>query len=277
MNENSKQPASTTINDWLRLAVTRLTEAGIPSARLDAELILSHVLHKERAWLLAHDEEAFADPTLRHHANTLLTKRLHRMPLAYLLGTKEFYGREFIVTRDVLIPRPESETLIELAKKYKLSGKIIDVGTGSGCLGITLALETGSDVTASDVSEDALEIAMTNAARYGVRATFGVSHLLSRWKGYTFDAIVANLPYVDETWDRSPETNYEPTMALFADDDGLSLIKRLIEQAPGALIPGGFLLLEADPSQHDDIIKTGAAHGLRFVETKDYIVVLQAA
>lgn len=257
-----------TINTWIKNTSSLLRNSGIPTAQLDTELIAAHALSNKRTWLLAHGDEDFPDTT-RSTADELVQKRSLRVPLAYLIGEKEFYGRVFRVNPATLIPRPETEALIELAKKHHLRGRLLDVGTGSGCLGITLALETGMELWASDLSEDALDVAVANAAKLGVRGKFALSHLIDRWKKYQFTVIAANLPYVDETWDRSPETDHEPAMALFAPEDGLRLIKELIDDAPAVLEDRGYLLLEADPEQHPEI--TGYA-GSRFelIDVLDY-------
>jgi release factor glutamine methyltransferase len=277
MNANSKQPAlQPTINDWISRATASLEEAGIPSGRLDAELMLAHVLQQSRTWLLAHSLDTFDDAEQRHAANTLLTKRKNRFPLAYLTGTKEFYGRDFIVTPDVLIPRPETETMIELLVKYKPHGAAIDVGCGSGCIGITATLEYPDlAVTLADISPAALTVAQQNAVRLGADVDVLRSNLLESIGAKTFDVILANLPYVDRAWERSPETEHEPALALFAGENGLELITILLGQAVDALNPEGYVFLEADPEQHDEIKKTGASHGLRFVEAEGFIVVLQ--
>lgn len=261
-----------TIKNWLYQAESHLRRADIPSARLDAELILSHALGRNRTWLTAHsDDEVF--PSKNVEADRLLAERAKRIPLAYLLGYKEFYGRRFIVTPDTLIPRPETETLVELVKKYNLDGNVIDVGTGSGCLGLTIALETDSEVTLCDVSDAALEIAQKNAEQLGVKsAVFTASDLLSS-TSENFDLIAANLPYVDRAWQRSPETDFEPSLALFADDSGLELIKKLIDQAPEHLNPDSHLLLEADPEQHLDIVRYATEFDL--VEAVDYAILLK--
>lgn len=261
-----------TIKDWLVQAEKRLRDADIPSARLDAELVLSHSLGRNRTWLTAHDDdEVFASESV--DAEKLLAEREKRIPLAYLLGYKEFYGRRFIVSPDTLVPRPETETLIGLVKKHNLHGSVIDVGTGSGCIGLTIALETDSEVMLCDVSDAALEIAQKNAAYLDVKnVIFTLSDLLSDIHE-KFDLIAANLPYVDRGWQRSPETDFEPALALFADDSGLQLIKKLIDQAPEHLNPGGHLLLEADPEQHPSIISYAANFDL--VEAVDYAVLLK--
>lgn len=172
---------------------------------------------------------------------------------------KEFYGRTFTVNKDVLIPRPETEALVEVAKAHGLTGSILDVGTGSGALGLTLQLELRDvAVTLADISPEALTVAMKNAKQLRLKSvSFVESDLLEYWmneqESRRFDAIVANLPYVDTDWERSPETRHEPALALFAERGGLDIIFRLIEQAPAHLTTGGHLLLEADPEQHGAI------------------------
>jgi len=306
MNANSKQPAPT-IEQWLHDATTQLKTAEIPTARLDAELLLAHVLGKNRTWLLAYSDEPIADSSLFsgslrsrgafvsrrfaenvkpskselsaiERANTLLTKRLDRIPLAYLTGHKEFYGRNFIVTPDVLIPRPESEMIIQVLRQLDLLGSptMHDVGTGSGSLAITIALEFPSaHVSGSDISAEAIEIARKNAKLLDVTdISFRTDSLLTSHHG-PYDAIVANLPYVDRDWKRSPETDHEPALALFADDHGLKLITSCIIQASQRICESGYLLLEADPEQHESIITFAKDHQFTHLRTDDYIVTLQ--
>lgn len=286
---NSKQPVPTTINDWLAGTTHELSKANIPSARLDAELMLCHMLGVDRTWLIAHGNDSLAMSALsqkggerrgglKEYGEKLLLQRLKRQPLAYLFGKKEFYGREFIVNKNVLIPRPETEALIDLAKDYGLTGAVLDVGTGSGALGLTLLLELQDvNVTLSDVSPEALEVAKKNAKKLRLKSVHYVeSDLLEHWteKSQRFAVIAANLPYVDMSWERSPETRHEPALALFADDGGLEFIKPLIDTAPGVLIKRGYLLLEADPEQHDAII-THASPTFSLVEQRGYALLLQ--
>lgn len=182
----------------------------------------------------------------------------------------DFYGRDFVVTKDVLIPRPETEmiidTVLDLAGKSYLPGvkpkeavlaercKILDVGTGSGCIAVTLKLELPeAQITASDVSELALKVAQENATRLGAKVKFIKSDLLGNISG-DFDVVVANLPYVDKDWDwiDKKALSKEPSIALYADNHGLALIYRLIDQATERKVSR--LVLEADPCQHQKII-----------------------
>ena len=169
----------------------------------------------------------------------------------------------------MLIPRPESESIIEILKELN-PATIIDIGTGSGCLAISARLEIpNSRVIATDVSEDALQIARQNASSLNSEITFAVSDLLSGIKTITSDepvAIVANLPYVDKTWQTSPETKFEPSLALFADDYGLRLINKLIVPAAKKFRTGASLILEADKRQHKQMTEYAKKHGFKFAQ-----------
>lgn len=274
MNANLKPRAQATIKIWLRDAAEDLAMAGISTALLDAEVILAHTLRKSRTYLHAHGEDSI-DQRRLEIANARLDLRKDRVPVAYIIGHKEFYGRTFKVSPSVLIPRPESEALIEALKKYwgEKPGKLIDVGTGSGCLGITAKLELPLDITLTDISRHALKIAEENAANLGAAVALQQSNLLDETTGI-YDVILANLPYVDKSWERSPETNHEPSLALFADNDGLALITRLIDQTGLRLKKYGLLVLEADPAQHMAIIDYAKNRGLTATAVKDYCLVL---
>jgi release factor glutamine methyltransferase len=274
MNENSK-PKTLSSNAWLRDAADQLAEANIPSARLDAEIILAHTIRKSRTWIHAHGDENLTQRFI-DIANARLDLRLDHTPIAYIIGHKEFYTRSFRVTPSVLIPRPESESIITLLKKHIPAGakRLIDVGTGSGCLGITAKLELPElNVTLVDISRHALKVAENNAAALHADVTLIQSDLLAQAPGI-FDVVIANLPYVDKTWERSPETDKEPGLALFADDNGLALIEQLLQQLPESLNPSTLILLEADPTQHEAIITHATKLGLKHVETEGYAIAL---
>lgn len=244
------------VSSWLKRASTSVNH-------LDAELILAHFLGVERSFLHAHPETELTEAQISE-LDQLCQRRAGGEPLAYITGVKDFYGREFKVTPDVLIPRPETEALIEVAKSLK-PARILDVGTGSGCIAITLAKELpDSQVTAVDISEKALKIAQENAQKHLAKIDFRQSDLLSGLKEEKFDLIVANLPYVDKNWDwLGPELQFEPEIALYAEDNGLKQIKKLIKQGSEHLEQGGHLLLEADRSQHQKI-RTFAAENTDF-------------
>lgn len=210
------------------------------------------------------------------------------LPQAYKTGHQDFYGRDFIVTPDVLIPRPETEQIIDsvlnLAGKAYLPGVkpalrklpqnpiILDVGTGSGCIAITIKKELPeAEVYASDISEDAIKIARKNAQNHEAPISFIISHLLKN-VNITPDVVVANLPYVDENWDwlDKDSLSFEPQIALYTEDRGLKLIKELIHEASSRQIP--YIILEADPCQHSEIIDYAEKSGLKHVETRGFIL-----
>ena len=247
------------VSSWLKKAAI---------SRLDAELILANSLGKDRVFLHAHPEFELSG-TVERQAEAGLARREKHEPLAYIFGFKEFYGRKFTVSPDVLIPRPETEVIIDLAKALKPQ-KILDVGTGSGCIAITLKLELpDSDVVALDISPKALKIAEKNAEKLGAKISFQESDLLEKVQD-KYDLIVANLPYVDGNWDwLSPELAFEPAQALYAQDSGLYDIKRLISQVEAHLTKNGAIILESDLSQHDQIREyLGQNTNLTFVKAE---------
>ncbi|QQG50686.1 MAG: peptide chain release factor N(5)-glutamine methyltransferase [Candidatus Saccharibacteria bacterium] len=277
------QPKAPAIKEWLSDATRQLAAVGITSAKLDSEIILAHTLRKSRTYLHAHDDEPI-DSRQLEIADTRLLLRLDRTPIAYIIGHKEFYGRLFRVTPSTLIPRPESEDIITLIKEslpqaslLQETKKLVDVGTGSGCLGISAKLEMPElEVTLLDISKHALNVAEQNAKQLRANVTVVHSDLLANFP-FTADYIIANLPYVDPEWERSPETSFEPELALFTNNNGLHLIFKLLQQATSRLTQTGLLLLEADPRQHAAIIKQAKTHGFLLKETRGFIVCFQQA
>ena len=270
-----------TIDAWLRNATAQLKGVGIDSARLDAEIILAHTIKKPRTYLHGHGDEPI-DPRDKEISDARLDLRLDFTPVAYIIGHKEFYGRRFKVSTATLIPRPETENMIDMVKDsmsatvplLPKSIHLVDVGTGSGCVGITLKLELPElDVTLTDLSKHALNVAERNARALGADVAFHRGDLLRNY-GLPVDIICANLPYVDRTWEVSQETQAEPDMALYAAGEGLSLIRTLIIQAFPVLTTNGRLYLEADPRQHKAILQYARQIGFVPVETSGYILSL---
>lgn len=266
------------VSTWLKDATKQLKDIGIESSRLDAELILAATIRKNRTYLHANLEEEL-DPRRTDIANARLDLRLDRVPLAYIVGSKEFYGRQFTVSPQVLIPRPESEDLIDLLLEVSANNilpnqTLLDIGTGSGCLGITASLERPSlDVTLTDVSKTALEVARKNTKNLSAPVKLRHQSLLIG-QIEPLDYILANLPYVNPDWKVSPELRHEPKQALFAADGGLSLIYKLLEQALRHLKPNGYLLIEADPEQHQKIVDYAKKLGLIHYKTIGYALAL---
>jgi release factor glutamine methyltransferase len=234
-------------------AVARAAES---IGRRDAETLLAHLLGQPRAWLLAHPEAALSGEVLAAWP-ALVARRAGHEPLQYLTGTQEFFGLPLRVTRDTLIPRPETEHLVEavlgwvaaqpLASQAPL--RVLDVGTGSGAIALALARELpDAEVTACEVSAAALGVARENAQRLGLRVRFVESDLLAALAGEpAFDVLAANPPYVatDDAATLPDEVReYEPHGALFAGEDGLAVYRRLIPQARAALRRGGLLAME---------------------------------
>lgn len=272
-----------TIAQWLKDASNELADNLLPSARLDAEIILAHTLKKPRTYLHAHgdDELSLRDADI---ANARIELRKDRVPVAYIIGHKEFYGRRFMVSPSVLIPRPESEQLIAMLKRYLpsttalpigQSKRLVDVGTGSGCLGITAKLEFPElNVALIDKSRHALSVAVKNAAKLGATVETFTSDILMDYP-YSPDIILANLPYVDRSWDVSPELASEPEEALYAEDNGLAIIKRCIDQTAARAKPHAILLLEADPRQLDDIRKYASDHSFKEFDRTEFAIGLE--
>jgi release factor glutamine methyltransferase len=242
------------LHERLADARDRLVRAGVSSdeAALDAEVLARHVLNCDRATLLTRARDPLPSAFGRLY-DELVQRRAAREPIAYIVGHREFWGLEFEVTPDVLIPRPETELTIEEALSVfphrQLVHHIIDVGTGSGCLAVILAIEFASaGVVATDTSDSALEIGQRNAGRHNVsdRIAF-VRGDLVRGAGKPAQLIVSNPPYVPEADAATlqPEVaRYEPSSALYAGPDGLVVIRRLLEEAPPHLAPEGRLIVE---------------------------------
>lgn len=229
-----------------------LEDAGIASPRLTAEVLLAHATNRDRAWLYAHSTDELIELWWIHYGR-YLHQRTQGKPTQYITGKQEFYGRDFRVTPDVLIPRPETEHLIEAALTCG-GGTILDVGTGSGAIAVTLALETKARVTATDISPAALRVAEHNARRLGVPVEFVECDLIP--SNRTFDLIVSNPPYValrDKSTLQPEVSDHEPALALFAGEDGLDIYRRLIPAAANALNPNGSLVLEIGADQADAI------------------------
>jgi release factor glutamine methyltransferase len=247
----------------LSSAIERLEAADVGSPRMNAEVLLMFVLGVNRAYLYAHPErELTAEEEARY--DEVLAQRATGMPSQYITGHQEFWGLDFVVTPAVLIPRPETEhlveTVLELARGIARP-KLVDVGTGSGCVALALAHELKSAaVYAVDVSADALEIAGANAARLRLdgRVHFTQSNVLEALAGvHDFDFVVSNPPYVgfgEADKVQKSVRDFEPRVAVFAGEQGLDVIGALIEQAHRALKPGGWLAMEIGYSMRDAVV-----------------------
>ncbi len=256
-----------TVHDALAEAIRTLRDAGIENARLDAEVLLSELLQRPRAWLLAHEDVLLTAEQEQHYRHWI-ARRARGEPVAYIIGYRWFYGLKIHVTPDVLVPRPETEHLVELAledleTRPGLYHRVVDVGTGSGAIAVAIARhEPRAVIVATDISSRALRVARHNAHLHGVagRTFFLCADLLTPLVG-PFDLIVANLPYVGfgEAEELAPDVRrYEPPEALWAGANGLALIQRLLQQAPHRLSPKGTLLLEVGYRQARTVAQMAA-------------------
>jgi release factor glutamine methyltransferase len=246
-------------NSWVLLrhalssAISRLTSAHVGSPRLNAELLLMFVLGCDRAYLFAHPERDLSTAEAARYEQAL-TQRASGIPAQYITGHQEFWGMDLIVTPDVLIPRPETEHVVEevlrLHHGFTPNSRIVDVGTGSGCIALALATELPhAEIQAVDISPAALEIARINAARHNLakRIHFHEGDLLQEFEPAALDFVVSNPPYVGESEEDTVQLEvrkFEPRNAVFAGPTGLEVFERLIPQAKSVLKPHGWLVAE---------------------------------
>ncbi len=258
------------ISKWLNDATKLLKEVGIKSARLDCLLLLEDELQKSREWLLAHDSHQLSMTELSN-LNKKVERRVKREPLAYIRGTQEFYGRAFYVSEDVLIPRPESESVINLllSSKAQRPTSILDIGTGSGCLAITAKLEFPDvKVIASDISISALKVARANAKELSADIEFINCDLLPTANYQLPTTILANLPYVPSGLITSPEIEKEPALALFSGNDGLDLYRKFWNQVEDLNFKPEHIITESLKDQHEEMVVLAEKAGFTLEKTE---------
>lgn len=270
-------PETVPLLEVLRGTERYLDDRGVENPRLNAEHLLAHALGLKRMELYLQFDRPLTESE-RAPLRDLVKRRGAREPLQHVLGTAEFHGRTFACDKRALVPRPETEQLVELAlemAKEKPAATILDIGTGSGVIALTIALELPSaTLHATDLSPDALSLAAENATRHALtdRIIFHQADLLPP-DATRFDLIIANLPYIpaEEIASLSPEVRHDPASALDGGTDGLDLIRRLIETAPDRLAPGGALLLEIGLGQADAVNTLLSARKFRDISVRpDY-------
>ena len=252
-----------TIREALRAATARLTQASVPDADVDASYLLASVLKEDTLAMRINGHRELTEEQ-RAAFGQLCDRRAAREPLQYILGETEFMGLTFHVEPGVLIPRADTEILVEKALEWMKPGaRVLDIGTGSGAIAVSLAkLGRQTQVTAVDVSDRALEIARRNAERNGAAVEFVKSDCFSALKGRKYDMIVSNPPYISEDEMRGlmPEVTREPELALFGGADGLDFYRRISREAPEYLNEGGCLLFEIGWLQKDAVSALVKAH-----------------
>ncbi len=248
--------------------------------RLDAQLLLLHALQRpdsDRAWLLAHDDDVLGEEAVQAFHQSCL-RRTAGEPLAYIVGYKEFFGLKLKVDARVLVPRPDTETLVQwaldIAPQWALTEKlrVLDLGTGSGAIALALAhtwQQEGrpAEISAIDASADALAVARHNAAQLGLSVHFSESSWLQKVSGH-LHLIVSNPPYIADADEHLPALRHEPLEALTAGNDGLDDIRTIIKQAPGHLHPGGWLLLEHGHDQSARVCQLLTTQGFTQVQSR---------
>jgi release factor glutamine methyltransferase len=279
------------VREYLREAATQLESAGIATARLDALVLLEDVTGKDRGWLLANPDYELS---AADHAKLtkLLSRRAEHTPLAYVRGTTEFYGRNFVITPAVLEPRPESETMIDLLGGLSATGrlwpeeaensrktlKIADVGAGSGALGISARLEfpRGEDVTVDllEIDPKAIEIAKTNVEKHTTTISTIESDLLAG-SPRNYDVLLCNLPYVPDGHTVNKAASHEPKIAIFGGPDGLDVYRQLFGQIEKLEKQPLYILTESLPPQHKTLASVAKRHGYSLEQTDDFIQVFR--
>ena len=234
-----------TVKTALDQGAKLLENEAVPASRLTAEVLLCHALQREKSYLYAHPEADLSELAWIHYGR-YLHERMKGKPTQYITHRQEFYGRMFRVTPDVLIPRPETEHVVEASLEFH-AGRVLDIGCGSGAIAITISCESRAAVWATDISTKALSVARDNAERLGARVHFAAADLGECFASQSFDLIVSNPPYVsthDAEGMQREVRDWEPHVALFAGESGNEIYSRIVKCAERLLIPGGHLVFE---------------------------------
>jgi len=259
------------IETWLKSATLQLQSADCSTPRLDAQILACDTINCSKAWLLSHPEHVINPGTVKK-MNRYLKQRVNHIPIAYILGIKEFYGREFKLNRDVLVPRPESEALIALALQITQPNlKVIDVGCGSGILGITLALEKPDwNITLSDISPEAIQIARQNTILHQIssRVEFALQDLMREDRN-DYDLAICNLPYVPDAMRHKIDLIAEPAIALYSGAEGLDHYTDLFSLLSQRTAKPRFVITESLESQHTLLSKLARESGYGLIQTAD--------
>lgn len=266
------------VQSWLNRTQNLFNDVGIATARLDALVLLEDCMGTDRSQLLAHPERELSIRQMRILENQI-GRRVKHEPLAYVRGHTEFYGRDFLITKAVLEPRPESETIIQLLKSLphlRRTMKIADVGTGSGALGITASLETGCKVDLIDIDPDALAVAKRNVTKFATDNFVILSDLLENTPK-KYDILLCNLPYVPSNFHINFSALKEPKIAIFGGKDGLDVYRRLFEQLKDLSSKPNYVFTESLPPQHIQLARIAHIAGYTLEKTDDFIQLFKLA
>lgn len=270
---------------WLATSKKQLEASGVLTARLDASVLLAGILDKDKSFILAHPE--FEIPVAKLAVlDKQIERRARHEPLAYIRGKSEFYGRDFEVNSHTLVPRPETEAMIELLLNQIEDGRwktddiqIVDVGTGSGCLAITAKLEVlAAEVIATDISEASIKTALKNAQKLQADVEFCQGNLLEPIQSSVLkpqSIILANLPYVPDNHTINPAAMHEPKHAIFGGPDGLEVYRKLFEQISAREIKPKFVFTESLPFQHQELSRIANQSGYKKKTSADFIQVFE--
>ena len=262
-----------TIRQWLEFATDKLkANECTDTPRLDAEILLADTLEKERFWLIAHDETLLSDTQQKQLAYKL-RRRLSHEPIAYIRGVQEFYGRQFYVDKTVLIPRPESESLLELFTELHVPkhAEVADIGCGSGALGITAWLERPDiHISFLDIDPRVFTIVKKNARLHAVRhPQYYTGDLLDAW-AQSYDVLLANLPYVPTDYPVNSSAMKEPALALYSGADGLDHYRKLFSQLKSGNSGAPAVIIECFSFQHHELISIAERAGWSLANSKDF-------
>lgn len=268
-------PKPNSVESLAHQAVRKFSDAGLPNPRLDSYLLLASVCERSREWVLAHPEYILSDSQqqrLRHY----ISQRLDGLSVAAITGSKEFYGLDFIVTPDVLIPRAETETIVELACKHTpQKGRVIDIGTGCGAIAISIKHHRPDlEVEATEISPNALMVAKQNVGRHKTEVFLHEGDLFASAQP-SFQTITANLPYLshDKSHELLPEAKNEPAIALFGGTgDGLDLYRRFFTLVGSFIAPRGNIFIESDPWQHPTLVQLADMAGLELMSEHYFVL-----
>lgn len=267
--------SSPTSRDWLAQATQQLKSAGIATARLDALVLLEDCLNTNRAHILAYPETVLTGKQQAILQAQLVRREAHE-PLAYIRGKTEFYGRDFVVNKYVLEPRPESETMINLLKQlsFKQRISVADIGSGSGALGITAALElpVKVDLSLHDIDPKTLMVAAQNAKLHNVAAQLIQSDLIKN-NNTNYDILLCNLPYVPNDFRINTAAIHEPRVAIFGGPDGLDLYRELFSQLAKSHWKPSHIFTESLPPQHKELARIAEKNGYKLAMSEDFIQV----